>query len=89
MVSHRLKHSQPDFAQLVLQGVGLLYDQCASLLCFLRGPRIEETQRVNLLKTLVFGPQLRTNLHKEVTVLHCKRNVLHSISVLHQMLAHL
>lgn len=46
VVSHRLKHSQSDFAKLVLQGVGLLDDQCSSLLGFLRGGRSERTGRV-------------------------------------------
>lgn len=34
--SYRLKHSQPDFTKLVLQGVGLLYNNCTPLPGFLR-----------------------------------------------------
>lgn len=94
IVSHCLKHSQPDFAELVLQSVGLLHNQCTSLSGFLRGPCREETHWVRTTKfakdsSVVFGPELRANLHKEVTVLHCECNVLHSISMLHQMVAHL
>lgn len=44
LVYYRLKHSQPDFTVLVLQGVGLLYDKCTSLPCFLTWTFGGETQ---------------------------------------------
>lgn len=34
--SYGLKHSQPDFTIVVLQGVGLLYNNCTPLSGFLR-----------------------------------------------------
>lgn len=33
---YRLKHGQPDFTKLVLQGVGLLYNNCTPLPGFLK-----------------------------------------------------
>lgn len=33
--SYRLKHGQPNFTKLVLQGVGLFYNDCTSLAGFL------------------------------------------------------
>lgn len=79
-----MQHGQPDCAELVPQGVRLRDHEGTALPGFLREPKREQARRVR--DGSLCG---RTNLHEEVAVLHREGHVLHAISVLHQVLAHL